>query len=827
MKGKLIFNGVSSEELGIVVQTPPTYQFPERDVETTHVPGRNGDLVVDNKCFKNVARTYSLAKGFTILKHYSANSEAVLAWLTSCEGKYVRLEDTYDPEVYRMAMYNQSGSFTDFYDKALAIEVQFECKPQRFLKDGDIPIVYTVGNLVTIENPSHYPSLPLIKITGIEQSISNILMMSVIDNDGNIVSNLTFSDIPNGIAYIDSELQNCYDGNSDINEDINLNGGNFPVLNDGKSTVAIKLYEKQNGTIDSYNNVISDKQDLCKSQYKPYSVLEESNQNKFYVKAYISLIDNNKNTYEASAYQTYVTAKCKEQSDVSVADAYTFKSYNTLLSSYCNQYSFSGDIAGLEFPEWMIAIQNGDSITVSAGVDGFFISSSDKTVRFLRSGDEICTAKKTGTITITYYEKDDTTGKPVIKYDDLPSWLDFDLILSTSDDGTVTFSKIQYKTKLAGYVWTDKTSIFGKASWNYYPAGTVLSTLSWSTIKKAFMPTTGISTSTTSSFTYYWISSVIQYISDDTAIDFTVEFTDQTLTNIKIKAAKEGYYSGKNGSTELIWAYYSIGDQIMLVKGTDSFDVNYLESIPDYSKEEGFPDWLNPVPVFTPSNIPMNAKTLTFKVNKTSKYRYSTGDNTYSDWKDVSAESNIAMSKTLEDSFYICQIDSIPTEYDHDRAYNDSATVPDYLDVSYYTDEDSGDEKVKYCAKLEGYYKWDSNASWIKKDVGDLLLSTDYKDDTTFYHLTVLPAYIDYPFEDYIKITPIEDTGGNPTEVIITAKVGGYFRINSNSDWTWYSAGSTLFTATVGEQTKIYYLGESATQPTSIQITITPRWWML
>lgn len=842
MKGKLIFNGVSSEELGIVIQTPPTYQFPDRDVETTHVPGRNGDIVIDNNCYKNVSRTYNLAKGFTILQHYTANSEAVLAWLTSGEGKYVRLEDTYDPEVYRMAMFNQSGSFTDFYDKALSIEAQFECKPQRYLKDGEIPIVYTIGNVVSISNPSHYPSLPLIKITGIEQSISDIIMMNVIDKDGEVISNLTFSDIQNGTAYIDSELQNCYDDVSDINENINLNGGNFPSLKDGDTIISVKKYEKQNGTIDSYNNIISENQDICKSQYKPYSVLEESNQNKFYVKAYNTLVDSKKKTYEASAYQTYVISKCKEQSDTLKADTYTFKSYNTLLSSYCNQYSFSGDIAGLEFPSWMTAIQNGDSITVKAGIDGFFISSSDKTVRLLHSGDEICTAKKTGTITITYYEKDSTTGKPIIKYDDLPSWLDFELTLSTANDGTVTFSKIQYKTKLAGYFWTDKTSIFGKASWNYYAAGAVLNTLSWSTIKKAFMPTTGISTSTTSSFTYHWIPSVIQYTYDEDEIYFEVEFTDQTLTNIKIKASKNGYYSGKNGSTEFIWAYYSTGEQIMLVKGTDSFKINYLESAPDYSAEDNFPEWLNPNPIFTPSDIPMNAKTITFKVNKTSKYRYSTGDNVYSKWEDVSVNNSISMTKTLDDSYYICQIDSIPIEYNYDRAYNNSATIPDWLIAKFYSDTDMTKEisadaykelddkstvMVKYIAAKNQYYKWDSNSSWIKKDEGDILLSTGYSDDTTFYHLVSLPDYDSYQFEDYLKITPVEDTGGNPIETIITTKVGGYFRVNSNSDWTWYAAGSILFTATVGEQTKIYYLAETISQPTNIQITITPRWWKL
>ena len=59
--GIIIFNGVSSEDLHILVQHPPEYGFPEKDSESTHVPGRNGDIVVDSGTWQNVDRTYDLA----------------------------------------------------------------------------------------------------------------------------------------------------------------------------------------------------------------------------------------------------------------------------------------------------------------------------------------------------------------------------------------------------------------------------------------------------------------------------------------------------------------------------------------------------------------------------------------------------------------------------------------------------------------------------------------------------------------------------------------------------------------------------------------------
>ena len=145
MKGKLIFNDVSSEDLGVVIQTPPIYEYPERVYSSANIPGRNGDLVIDEKSYKNVERTYDLAKGFGAQKHYVPNAEKLLEWLTSAKGHYVRLEDTYDPDVYRLAMYTKSGSFTNYYDQALSFKVTFECKPQRFLKSGEEIIEFNKG----------------------------------------------------------------------------------------------------------------------------------------------------------------------------------------------------------------------------------------------------------------------------------------------------------------------------------------------------------------------------------------------------------------------------------------------------------------------------------------------------------------------------------------------------------------------------------------------------------------------------------------------------------------------------------------------------------
>ena len=49
--GIVIFNNISSKEVGVEVETFPTYNVPEKVYQTISVPGRNGDVVFDTKTF--------------------------------------------------------------------------------------------------------------------------------------------------------------------------------------------------------------------------------------------------------------------------------------------------------------------------------------------------------------------------------------------------------------------------------------------------------------------------------------------------------------------------------------------------------------------------------------------------------------------------------------------------------------------------------------------------------------------------------------------------------------------------------------------------------
>ena len=216
--GVIIFNNKSSVDCRIQVAHPPGYAYPERDYTITHIPGRNGDIIQDNGCYKNVERTYEVSFDAPN-EDFATYANAVSAWLHSTTG-YARLEDSYEPDYYRMAVYQESNIFENLYNKAGTATIVFECKPQRFLKTGDN--IITIQNSLTIMNPTGFEAYPLFKVTG----TSGVLTVN-----GN---SITFSSIDDFVM-LDCELQDAYKENINKNSTIS---GTFPVLKTGSNTIS-------------------------------------------------------------------------------------------------------------------------------------------------------------------------------------------------------------------------------------------------------------------------------------------------------------------------------------------------------------------------------------------------------------------------------------------------------------------------------------------------------------------------------------------------------------------------------------------------------------
>ena len=162
--GKLIFGGVDSSEYGIYITGEAVYNAPERDVEFIEVPGRNGSIAMDNGRYRNITVTYPAGTfGKTPEQFREALSDFRNAILS--QKGYQKLEDTYHPEEYRMAVYASGLEVSAVnYGRAGEFELAFECKPQRWLSDGALPIPVDSGDI--LENPCVFDSQPLLEIEG-------------------------------------------------------------------------------------------------------------------------------------------------------------------------------------------------------------------------------------------------------------------------------------------------------------------------------------------------------------------------------------------------------------------------------------------------------------------------------------------------------------------------------------------------------------------------------------------------------------------------------------------------------------------------------------
>lgn len=159
------FAGVRSDDLHLVVEHYPTRSFPERAYEVIEVPGRDGDVVIPTGGFKNYRQSYSVfIESYDPEEpRYQMIARNVAEWLLGNPG-YQRLEDSYDPEIYRMAYYSGGAEFSNFFNTYGRGSIEFTCAPRRFYKTGELPIEVTSSS--ELINPSVFPANPIYEISG-------------------------------------------------------------------------------------------------------------------------------------------------------------------------------------------------------------------------------------------------------------------------------------------------------------------------------------------------------------------------------------------------------------------------------------------------------------------------------------------------------------------------------------------------------------------------------------------------------------------------------------------------------------------------------------
>ena len=157
------FNGISARTYGVYVTDVNVFDSAQRQVEYITIPGRNGQFALDHGRFENVTVVYSCAMGADSDTDFADAISDFRNALASAKG-YKRLEDEMNPNEYRMAVFSAGITAPTLNQRTATFDVEFNCKPQRYLTSGETAV--SVASGATLTNPTLFDASPLIECGG-------------------------------------------------------------------------------------------------------------------------------------------------------------------------------------------------------------------------------------------------------------------------------------------------------------------------------------------------------------------------------------------------------------------------------------------------------------------------------------------------------------------------------------------------------------------------------------------------------------------------------------------------------------------------------------
>ena len=215
------FKEHSSLDFGLYVKEKNVYKGAQRDVTYTSVPGRDGDLIIDNGRYKNVKIKYKLELLNSSPRSFAELARLIRNWLLVTPG-YFKLWDTYDREYFRLASFSGEVDIEQELRDYGSLNITLNCKPFRYELSGQEMITTTTAR--HIYNAQAYPSKPYIKLYG-----SGTLSLYL---NG---SYYYFTDVEDYIE-IDSEIMKCYKGTTSLDNKMTSDG--FPIFVPGDNYVS-------------------------------------------------------------------------------------------------------------------------------------------------------------------------------------------------------------------------------------------------------------------------------------------------------------------------------------------------------------------------------------------------------------------------------------------------------------------------------------------------------------------------------------------------------------------------------------------------------------
>ena len=221
-KETFFLDNMDAASVGLCLQSPVEFSEPIPVVESDEIDGRNGNLIYETGVYENRTAT---AKCFALQRNVGNALTAINRFLLSNHG-YRRLETSDRPNHFWMARVANGARIEQRMRILAPFEIEFDCKPQCFVKDGEIPMYFASSGV--IYNQYFHPAKPLIKLYGSGAGEINVgkYHATILDLGG-------LSD--EKPLFLDSETMNAY--NVDGNQNMSVNCFDFPILVDGENTI--------------------------------------------------------------------------------------------------------------------------------------------------------------------------------------------------------------------------------------------------------------------------------------------------------------------------------------------------------------------------------------------------------------------------------------------------------------------------------------------------------------------------------------------------------------------------------------------------------------
>lgn len=189
--GKFTFNGHSTTEYSMRMLASYDYNVPNRDIEVVEVPGRDGEVTIDNGRYKAV--DWEVEFGV-----YSSDGDvdsllnSISNWLAkSYKPQNVTFDN--DPAYIYKAAVQDAVAFNRVNSRKATGKVKFRMHPYKYKVSGQTAV--SVANGAVVNNNGSIVAKPLLRITGTGNGVVKLGM-----------SSLTLKNVTGGVI-VDSESE--------------------------------------------------------------------------------------------------------------------------------------------------------------------------------------------------------------------------------------------------------------------------------------------------------------------------------------------------------------------------------------------------------------------------------------------------------------------------------------------------------------------------------------------------------------------------------------------------------------------------------------------